>query len=156
MDANTAMNSGVPQEYLYQLANGSYVHRGMFVSFGPDSNCTLELCPVAWTVYEYRPSLPANIIFAVLYAIALGGHVYLGVRWRSWSFMTFMIIGCLVNIIGYIARCMLWANPWSFIGFLIQMTFITTAPVFYSAAIYITLSRAFVPPSPCDEFWPPL
>jgi hypothetical protein len=142
MDAATAAASGIPPEFLHQLANGSYVNRGEFISFGPDSNCTLDLCPIEWTVYKYRPSLPTNIIFIILYVIAMFVHIYLGVRWRSWVFMTLMVFGCVYAIVGYVGRIMLFMNPWSFDGFLIQIICITGAPVFFTAAIYVTLSRA--------------
>ena len=58
--------------------------------------------------------------------------------------MTFMILGCLVEIIGYIGRIIMYNNPFSFPGFMIQIVFITTGPVFYTAAIYVTLSKTYV------------
>lgn len=137
-----AAASGIPPEFLHQLANGSYVNRGQFITFGPESNCTLDLCSIDWTVYKYRPSLPANVIFIVLYVIAMLVHIYLGVRWRSWGFMILMICGCIWAIVGYVGRLILFMNPWSFQGFLIQIICITGAPVFFTAAIYVTLSRA--------------
>ena len=148
MDAADIEASGIPPEYLHQLPNGTYVHRGMFKSFGPGANCTLDLCPIEWTVYKYRPSLPANAVFIALYSVALAVHVYLGVRWRSWGFMAFMAVGCLYAMLGYAGRIILWTNPWSFPGFMIQMICITGCPVFFTAAIYVTLSRACVIP-PC-------
>lgn len=112
-----------------------------FVVFGPDANCTLELCPIQWSVYQYRPSLVANGIFIGLYATAMLVHIFLGVRWRSWFYMSMMILGCLAEIVGYIGRIILHGNPWSFAGFMIQIVFITSGPVFYTAAIYVTLSK---------------
>ncbi|KAF7561159.1 hypothetical protein G7046_g2969 [Stylonectria norvegica] len=109
--------------------------------FGPDANCTLALCPLEWSVYKYRPSLPTNIVFLLLYAVAMAVHVYLGVRWRTWWFMTFMILGCLVEMIGYVGRIIMYNNPFSFPGFMIQIVFVTSGPVFYTASIYITLSK---------------
>ncbi|KAM5345855.1 hypothetical protein ACJ41O_011716 [Fusarium nematophilum] len=111
------------------------------VIFGPDANCTLDLCPIEWSVYQYRPSLPSNIVFIILYALAMGIHIFLGIRWRSWFYMTFMILGCFFEIIGYIGRILLYSNPFSFPGFMIQIVFITSGPVFYTAAIYVTLSK---------------
>ncbi|KAF5665348.1 phospholipid-translocating ATPase [Fusarium heterosporum] len=111
------------------------------IVFGPDANCTLELCPVEWSVYKYRPSLAANITFIVLYAIAMITHIFLGIRWRQWFYMSFMILGCLFEIIGYIGRVVLYNNPFNFGGFMIQIVFVTSGPVFYTAAIYVTLSK---------------
>ncbi|CAI6089510.1 unnamed protein product [Clonostachys chloroleuca] len=114
------------------------------VVFGPGSNCTLEICPLDWSVYKYQPSLSANATFLALFGLAMVMHIYLGIRWRSWWFMAFMISGCIFEMIGYGGRIMLYKNPFSFPGFLIQIITITGAPVFYTAAIYVTLSKTQV------------
>lgn len=126
---------------LEKLLYGTEPQRPTYVYFGPDANCTLELCEIEWSVYKYRPSLPANVMFLLLFLIAGGVHTWLGIRWKSWWFMGFMIAGCLSEVIGYGGRIMLWQNPWSFAGFMIQIVFVTGAPVYYTAAIYITLSK---------------
>lgn len=114
---------------------------GNLVLFGPDANCTLALCPVEWSVYNYRPSLPGNSVFLALYIIAMGVHIYLGIRWREYAFMVFMILGCLLEVAGYAGRIVLYNNPFNFIGFIVQIVCITSGPVFYTASIYVTLSR---------------
>lgn len=111
------------------------------VVFGPEANCTLSLCPIEMSVYKYRPSLAANGTFIALYSIAMAVHIFLGIHWKSWFYMIMMIFGCLIEIVGYIGRIILYNNPWSFGGFMIQIVFITTGPVFYTAAIYVTLSK---------------
>ncbi|KAK5995475.1 Efflux pump himE [Cladobotryum mycophilum] len=111
------------------------------ITFGPNANCTLDICPVEWSVYQYRPSLAANITFLTLFGIAMLIHIFLGFRWRSWGFMGFMIFGCVVEMGGYAGRIILYNNPWSFGGFMTQIVLITCGPVFYTASIYITLSR---------------
>lgn len=111
------------------------------VVYGPHANCTLDLCPIAWSVYKYRPSLPGNIAFLVLFALAMATHVCLGVRWRSWWFMAWMIQGCFSEMIGYVGRIILYKNPFSFAGFIVQIIFITSGPVWYTGAIYVTLSK---------------
>lgn len=115
------------------------------VVFGPDANCTRELCPIEMSVYKYRPNLGANVTFLVLYAVAMVVHIILGYRWNSWWFASFMVAGCLSEIIGYLGRIIMWDNPFSFSGFMLQITFITGGPVFYTAAIYVTLSKTQVP-----------
>ncbi|KAI5458617.1 RTA1 like protein-domain-containing protein [Mariannaea sp. PMI_226] len=115
--------------------------QGNFVFFGPDANCTLALCPIQWSVYQYRPSLAANSIFIALFSVAMFVHIFLGIRWKSWFYMIMMICGCLMEIMGYAGRIILYNNPWSFGGFMIQIVFITSGPVFYTAAIYVTLAK---------------
>ncbi|PHH75812.1 hypothetical protein CDD83_4350 [Cordyceps sp. RAO-2017] len=113
-------------------------------TFGPNANCTLDTCPAEWSIYGLRPSLAANTTFLVLFALIGIVHTYLGFRWRSWGFMGGMMLGCLNEIIGYAGRIMLWYNPFSFVGFMVQIICLTIAPVFYTASIYVTLSKAIV------------
>ncbi|KAG6172342.1 hypothetical protein E4U11_004949 [Claviceps purpurea] len=90
------------------------------VSFGPDSNCNLSNCPAEWSIYGYRPSLAGNATFLALFVLIGMVHGYLGYRWRSWGFMVGMLLGfCL-----------------------------TIAPVFYTASIYVTLSKTILSLAP--------
>jgi hypothetical protein len=114
---------------------------GNFIFFGPHANCTLELCSIKDSVFQYRPSIAANAIFIALFSVGILVHGYLGWRWKSWWFAIPVMIGCCTEIVGYIGRIMLYDNPWSFDGFLIQIILITTAPVYFTASIYVTLSR---------------
>ncbi|KEZ41986.1 hypothetical protein SAPIO_CDS6563 [Scedosporium apiospermum] len=125
------------------------------VVFGPSSNCTLDLCPLEYSVYRYRPSLPANITFIALYILALLVHAYLGFCWKQIWFMVCMILGCLSEIVGYVGRVLMHGNPFMFAGFMIQIVFITSGPIFYTAAIYITLSKAITHFSPSLSRIPP-
>ncbi|KAI1052212.1 Envelope glycoprotein gp160 [Fusarium irregulare] len=111
-------------------------------AFGPDSPCNLDTCPIDYSLYGYRPSLAANIVFVVLFSLIGFVHVYLGFRWKSWGFMTGMLLGCISEVIGYVGRIMMWYNPFSFNAFMIQIVCLTIAPVFYTASIYVTLSKA--------------
>ncbi|RGP75554.1 rta1 like family [Fusarium sporotrichioides] len=111
-------------------------------AFGSDSPCDLDTCPIDWSLYGYRPSLAANIVFVVLFSLIGIVHVYLGIRWKSWGFMTGMLLGCISEVIGYVGRIMMWYNPFSFNAFMIQIVCLTIAPVFYTASIYVTLSKA--------------
>ena len=93
-----------------------------YVVYGPDTNCTLALCPAEASVYQYRPSLAVNTLFLVLFGLALIIHASLGLKYRTWAFATAMILGCVTEIIGYGGRIYLWQNPFSFDGFLMQIS----------------------------------
>lgn len=114
-------------------------------SYGPESNCTLtpgpKYCLVDYSVYEYRPSLAANVVFLVLYLIAFIIHAFLGFTYRTWSFVGVMLCGLAVEVIGYGGRLILYQNPFSFEGFLMQIICITFGPTFFTAGIYFTLSK---------------
>ncbi|KAM3465064.1 hypothetical protein NHJ6243_001863 [Beauveria neobassiana] len=112
--------------------------------FGPNSPCSLNNCPVEWSMLGYRPSLAANVVFLVLFAAVGAVHAYLGVRWRSWGFAAGMLLGCVTEILGYVGRIMMWHNPFSYYGFMIQIICLTIAPVFFTASIYVTLSKTIL------------
>ncbi|TPX09560.1 uncharacterized protein E0L32_009303 [Thyridium curvatum] len=92
------------------------------VVFGPQGNCTLDLCPVEYSVYGYRPSLAANSVLLVLFFLAMPVHAYLGVRWKTWWFMGCMIVGAANAITGYSGRLALYFNPFNFAAFMAQIS----------------------------------
>ncbi|KAI0849302.1 RTA1 like protein-domain-containing protein [Daldinia vernicosa] len=116
--------------------------------FGPGANCTLEICPVEISVYGYAPSLAANAVFLCLYLLSACIHVYLGIRWKSWFFMGCMVLGAVNATLGYAARISMHYNPFNFAAFMIQIICVTSGPVYYSAAIYVTLAAAIKDFSP--------
>ncbi|KFG81623.1 sphingoid long-chain base transporter RSB1 [Metarhizium anisopliae] len=122
----------------------SKLHPPGVKTIGPDTNCTLDNCPAEWSIYGFRPSLAANATFLGLFILVGLTHGYLGFRWRSWGFMGGMILGCLSEAIGYAGRIMLYNNPFSFVGFMVQIVCLTIAPVFYTASIYVTLSKTIM------------
>jgi hypothetical protein len=92
-----------------------------WVTYGPNENCTLALCPIDASIYEYRPSLAANAIFIALFGITLIIHLVQGFRWRTWFFTIAIFWGCTAEMIGYGGRIIMWQNPFSFIGFIMQI-----------------------------------
>ncbi|EFX01962.1 rta1 domain protein [Grosmannia clavigera kw1407] len=114
-----------------------------YVSYGPDTNCTLAVCPLDASVLGYRPAPAASGIFLAFISLSMIIHAVQGIVWRHTlrSFAIPIIIGCIDEIIGYAGRVVLYNNPFSFNGFIIQIVCITTAPVFICASIYVTLAR---------------
>ncbi|KAI4123512.1 MAG: hypothetical protein LQ338_005236 [Usnochroma carphineum] len=106
-------------------------------------NCTkvTDFCVVEATTYGYRPNLGANAFFLAIFAACLGVQFLQGLRWRTWTFMIAMTLGCLTEAIGYVGRIIMHSNPWSDIGFEIQICCIIIAPAFFSAAVYLTLKH---------------
>ncbi|KAM0328171.1 hypothetical protein ACHAQA_005578 [Verticillium albo-atrum] len=111
------------------------------IPFGADANCTLELCPLEWSILRYQPSIAANTAFITLFAVAMILHAIQGIYYKTWTFACCMAAGCILEIIGYVGRLMLHDNPFSFEAFLMQIICITVAPVFLCSAIYILLSQ---------------
>ncbi|KAI1871673.1 hypothetical protein JX265_005659 [Neoarthrinium moseri] len=110
--------------------------------FGPGANCTLEICPVEMSVYGYRPSLAVNSTFLALYVLSAAVHLYLGIRWKTWFFMGAMLLGATSAVLGYAGRIVMYYNPFKFVAFMIQIICVTSVPVYYTAAIYVTLAAS--------------
>ncbi|KAK3293856.1 RTA1 like protein-domain-containing protein [Chaetomium fimeti] len=91
-------------------------------------------------LWKYLPSIPAAVVFLLLYICAT-----LAFSWRIWRtktwFCTAFAIGCLCQFIGYAARISSHHKTAKVMPFAIQNAFILIAPVFFAASIYMTLSR---------------
>lgn len=92
------------------------------IAFGPMANCTLALCPVEWSVFQYQPSLAANAIFIAIFGVLMVAHLVQGVWYKAWSYMGCIVAGCILQIIGYGGRIMLHDNPFDFNAFLMQIS----------------------------------
>jgi len=110
-------------------------------SFDPE-NCTYATCSVKeYGQLQYIPTLAGNAIFCAIFAIALLGQLYYGIRKRTWGYLVAMLGGCALEIIGYIARIMLNDNVFDNNYFIIYLVGLTIGPAFFSAAIYLCLAR---------------
>lgn len=80
--------------------------------------CTLALCPIESAFVSYDPSLTGNIFYAALFGILLVAQLGLGFRYRTWSFMSGMCAGLLLEVVGYAGRIMMHYDPFSNNNFL--------------------------------------
>jgi hypothetical protein len=118
-------------------------------------------CPIVATVYGYQPSLAANAFFTGLFAVCAVAQIFLGFYSKAWMYCRFVALACIIETVGkksatsqlmirifadllcfntgYSGRLMLWSNPWSSIGFKIQISMLIIGPAFLAAAVYITL-----------------
>ncbi|KAL2064544.1 hypothetical protein VTL71DRAFT_3681 [Oculimacula yallundae] len=107
-------------------------------------DCTKETCTVEQSVYGYYPSAVASYIFIVVFGVSALAHVIQGVMTRSWSFMTVMAIGIVLEAIGYVGRVLMRDDPFSAAFIAIQLICITVAPTFIAAGIYLTLKHFII------------
>ncbi|OJD10453.1 hypothetical protein AJ78_08545 [Emergomyces pasteurianus Ep9510] len=105
------------------------------------TECTLDTCPIETSIYQYRPSLPANATFIALYGLSGLIHLLQLILWRShYAFTILILLGCVGEIIGYVGRLILYNNPFSINGFLIQICALTIAPALFTAGIYFCIA----------------
>jgi hypothetical protein len=124
------------------------------------NNCQVEELDGFPYSYGYRPSLAAGITFCVLFAIALAGHVVQSFRFRRWTSIL-LAIGALsmphpdqnhnplkglstdkfhlAELIGWGGRTWSSECPYNQNAYLMQITTLIIAPVFFTAALYVLL-----------------
>jgi len=106
------------------------------------ADCTLSTCNITTSYYFYRVSLPANVVFLVLFTIStLGFFLTYAFTRRALAFHFAMLCGVILEVIGYAGRIMSWENQWKETGFLMQIICLTIAPAFMAGGIYLCLRR---------------
>jgi hypothetical protein len=108
-----------------------------------NGGCTKETCPVTDSVYGYQPNLGATIFFLALFTISGCTYVWQGLRTKTWFFSVAMLLGSVSEVLGYVAKMILWNDPFSDLGFKMSVVLLTFAPAFYAAGIYYTLKHVW-------------
>ncbi|KAI1017888.1 hypothetical protein LB504_003791 [Fusarium proliferatum] len=92
--------------------------------------------------YRYDPSLPANIIFIIVFAISSVTHLLQILKTRTWFFIPFLI-GSLFETIGFIGRAINAdeAPDYTFGPYVMQSLLLLLGPTCYAASIYMILGR---------------
>jgi len=106
--------------------------------------CTLGTCPIEYATVDYDPSLGGNAFYLAVFSLILFIQLAQGFKYRTWSFTGSMASGLILEIVGYVGRVQMHFNPFLPNPFLIYIICVTIGPVFFSAAIYLTLSRIMV------------
>ncbi|KAJ6189921.1 hypothetical protein N7519_004829 [Penicillium mononematosum] len=91
------------------------------------------LCPVELTTYGYYPNFAGNIFFIVFFGLLGICQTGLGLYYRTWTFLTALLIGTFMEMAGYIGRVLMHDNPWSGPAFKLQIVCLVLAPTFVAA-----------------------
>ncbi|KAF2496162.1 RTA1-domain-containing protein [Lophium mytilinum] len=91
-------------------------------------------------LYRYKPSLPAAVIFIVLFAVTTFFHVFQCWKHRS-LFMIALIVGGTFEFVGYAGRAVSAHNTQSLNPYIIQTILILLGPSLFAATIYMILGR---------------
>ncbi|GIJ87059.1 hypothetical protein Asppvi_005961 [Aspergillus pseudoviridinutans] len=93
-----------------------------------------------FVLYHYEPSLPAAIVFSVLFNITTLAHLYQ--RFKSGSkYMNPFIVGGFFQVTGYGCRAASHFFENSTTLYAIQTLLVLLAPTLYAASIYMILGR---------------
>ncbi|KAH6971054.1 RTA1 like protein-domain-containing protein [Ilyonectria sp. MPI-CAGE-AT-0026] len=93
-----------------------------------------------YELYDYEPSSAAAMIFLLAFGLVTIWHVWVIIRHRAWYF-TPLLIGCIMETVGYVGRFLSTSNPSSLGPFMIQTLCLLVAPALFAASIYMVLGR---------------
>lgn len=66
-----------------------------------DFVCTPQLCCLEQAQVEYIPNLGGNIFFATAIGLLIIPNIIFGIRYKTWSFFTWMTLGLIGEVVGY-------------------------------------------------------
>ena len=104
-----------------------------------NGDCTKETCPTSDSIYGYRPNLAATILFLIFFTVSGCVYLWQGIRTKTKFFTYAMVIGSVSELLGYVAKLLLWNDPFSDTGFKMSVVLLTFAPAFYAAGIYYSM-----------------
>lgn len=107
-------------------------------------NCTavsLPYCPVDNTIYGYYPNLGVNAFFIAFFVLCAFIQAFQGWRGKTYFYGYVMVLGCLGEVTGYLGRVIMHGNPYSDLGFKIQISCLIISPAFVAAGIYLSLKH---------------
>jgi hypothetical protein len=101
--------------------------------------CTLQTCDLSLASFLYLPTVVGNGLYAGIFGIFIFGQLYLGIKHRAWGYMIAVILGLVLELIGYVARVMLHDSPFNNNDFLMYLICLTIAPALLSASVSRTI-----------------
>ncbi|KAK8923361.1 Sphingoid long-chain base transporter RSB1 [Metarhizium anisopliae] len=121
----------------------------------PYSQCSIDTCSLSYAQVQYQPSESGNLAYLIIFAAVLFAQSVLGIIYRTWGFSISMVLGLVLEAIGYVGRVQMHNDPFKMDPFLMFATLLvatqgqyliclTIGPAFLSAAIYLSLSRLIV------------
>lgn len=110
----------------------------------PFANCTGPItpeCPAYWSYLGYQPDLVPNAVFFGIHVVCAIVQLILGIRYKTWTYMIALFCGCVLELLGYLGRMKMHADPWDGGAYKLQITTLIIAPAFTAAGIYLTLKH---------------
>ncbi|EEU43598.1 uncharacterized protein NECHADRAFT_45160 [Fusarium vanettenii 77-13-4] len=91
-------------------------------------------------LWSYVPSMPAAVIFTILFLVLSAAHTWKMIRCRLWFCIAFTI-GGYMEVVGFIGRIAAHNGTDQLMPYIIQSVFLLIPPSLFAASIYMTLGR---------------
>ncbi|KAI9354316.1 RTA1 like protein-domain-containing protein [Zopfochytrium polystomum] len=92
------------------------------------------------TLFHYEPIKYAPYPIIANFGVAFIGHIVLAFKFKA-TYMIPMILGCLLEVLGFLARMKAANEPFDNGPYAIQQFLIIIAPVFFAASLYLVLKH---------------
>jgi len=89
--------------------------------------CTLSTCPKDYATIEYVPNLAGNAFYLAWFAAFGLMQAGLGIHYHTWTYMTAMLGGSILEVLGYVARVAMHDNVFDFNWFLMYVMILLIA-----------------------------
>ncbi|KAJ5947827.1 hypothetical protein N7466_000842 [Penicillium verhagenii] len=99
-----------------------------------------EITSRSYKFWNYAPSIPAAVIFMLLFMALTGLHSWKLFTTKTWFCIAFTI-GGFFEIIGYIGRAVAHSNTTTMGPYIVANIFVLLGPTLFAASIYMTLGR---------------
>jgi hypothetical protein len=73
--------------------------------------CTLSTCPIEWANVRYDPTLAGNALYLGVFSLLFFTQIYQLWLYRTWSFSFAMLMGLVLEVVGYVGRVQMHFNP---------------------------------------------
>ncbi|VUG18297.1 DEBR0S3_07008g1_1 [Brettanomyces bruxellensis] len=93
---------------------------------------------------DYAPRYAGNVAIGAIYFVLLVANITLGFLARDKFFPLSFVIGCILEYMGFVGRCMGHFIPTEISWFMVQSIGITIAPIFFMAGIYNSFGEMIV------------
>jgi hypothetical protein len=106
-------------------------------------SCTYATCSVEeYGQIRYIPSFDGNAFYPALFSLFLICQLFMGIRYRTWGYLTGMFRGLILEILAYVAGIQLHFDVFDQNVFITMYLIGTTVgPAIFSASIYLCLAR---------------
>ncbi|VUC36944.1 unnamed protein product [Clonostachys rosea] len=96
-------------------------------------------CPVPTGFYSYNQSLVGDSVLLAAYGLLALAATYLGFRYRTPWFSATLVVGLLLETIGFVGRLLLKGSPKTPAFFVLSMAGTVIGPPLMGGAIFLTL-----------------
>jgi hypothetical protein len=97
------------------------------------------ICPVDGGFHSYTPNVAGNALFVAAFGLLVPLIVFRGLRYRTLSFATALMVGALLEVVGFVGRILLRRARGDELYFTLALVGTVVGPACMSGAVFLVL-----------------